>query len=302
MKKLLLAFSGIVLTVQLNAQTELLTLAENKLHGPVRSVATNSNILEEKFGEWETGSVRWTETAEFNKEGLLTSSSRKESKFETSLHFSYNKKSQLTQWKKVYGQEKKKDKQSVRKYVYDDKGREIVLDFYGDDGALSWKEKKNYNENGLLKEVFTYNGDGTLALHSVYAYDNLKRLQSVTQKNSKKDIVKTTEFEYDEDGNRTGETTYDKFSNTKANTVWVYKNGIQLSETKTTTNSTRKRSEQREFNKAGYEISYSDLDNFSNKTVYTYDSHNNWITATVTFKNFERKNAGYRTVREIKYY
>ena len=302
MKKVLLAFSGLLLILQLNAQTELLTLAENKLQGPVRSVATNVNWLVEKFGEWETASVYWNETAEFSKAGLLISSSKEESKFKTKNKFSYNKKNQLAQWKEVFGKEKEKEKQYVRKYVYDANGRETELNFYGDDGELSWKEKKHYNEDGLLEEVFLYGGGGSLITHSVYTYNDSKRLQSVTAKNLKKETTRLSEYEYDGDGNRTGEETYDRNSNTKKTFVWVYENGVRVSETKTTIGSNGKRTEQIGFNKDGHETSLSDLDNYNRRTVYTYDSHNNWVTATFTFKNYEGKNAGYRMVREIDYY
>jgi hypothetical protein len=302
MKKSLLAFPGLLLILQLNAQTGLLTLAENKLHGPVRSVATNVNWLVEKFGEWETASVYWNETAEFNKAGLLTSSSKEESTFRSKNSFSYNKKNQLAQWKEVFGKQKEKQKQYVRKYVYDANGREIELNFYGDDGGLSWKEKKHYHEDGSLKEVFLYGGEGSLITHSVYTYNDSEKLQSVTAKNSKKETVRLSEYEYDEDGNRTGEVTYDKNSNTMKTFVWVYENGARVSETKTTTGSNGKRAEQIEFNKEGNETSLSNLDNYHRKTVYTYDSRNNWITATFTFKNYEGKKTGYRMVREINYF
>ena len=160
MKKIFLAFSGLILILQLKAQTELLTLADNKLHGPVRSVATNVNWLVEKFGEWETAEVRWNETAEFNKAGLLTSSYKWEVKYEIKNNFSYNRKNQLDQWKETFGKENEKKKQYIKKYVYDANGRQIELKFYGDEGDLSWMEKRHYNVDGSLKEIFKYGGEG----------------------------------------------------------------------------------------------------------------------------------------------
>jgi hypothetical protein len=302
MNKIFLVLLAFFPILQVNAQTDLLTLAENKLHGPVRSVVTNVHWLVEKFGDWENASEYWKETAEFNKAGLLTASSKNESKFESSNSFSYNKKNQLTQWKDVFGKEGEKKKHYVRKYVYDANGKETEVNFYGEDGDLLWKEKKFYREDGLLKEIFTYSGDGDLITHTAYTYNDSKTLQSIIQKNSKKETVKTNEFEYDGKGNRVKEVTYDSYTKIKKIFIWTYDNGIRATQKTTIIDSKRERNEFFTFNKYGNEISLSDLEKYKRETVYTYDSHDNWITATFSFKNYEGKESRYRIVREIKYY
>lgn len=302
-KQLLLLLLFCSALLQTHAQTELLTLAENKLHGPVKSVVTKAHWMKEMFGELEPSGFYFAESLSFNKEGFVTFSSREENNgYKTEYNFKYDRNNRLTQKNWEYGKAKEKKKYNW-KLVYDAQGLQTETNTYGDKGELASKQKMKYRDDGQLKQVINYNSDGNVNVRIEYAYNDNNLLTTITTYNREDKVIKKVESAYDSDGHKVNEETKEFIGKygTDIWYAWRYLDGKKVVESKITVNDNKKRQYSKTFDEWGNVIKEVEASGTIITTVYTFDSNNNWITATSSWKGFDGP-VNYRKVREIKYY
>ena len=128
-------------------------------------------------------------------------------------------------------------------YLYDKKGRLVVIREYSPDGTLAYKRLLNYNVQGRPNQWSHYAGESKLIATEVYLYDHEKRTTTVSRDKSKTvffynekgwwtkrmvyladgSIEDHTTFEHDDKGNVTKETKYDKQGNYLYANLFTYK-------------------------------------------------------------------------------
>ncbi|MCG2614579.1 hypothetical protein LZZ85_09815 [Terrimonas sp. NA20] len=298
----LIAFSFLLL-LHMQAQTELLTIAENNLKGSVKSATIKAHWMKEMFGELEPDGFYFGESCAFNKEGLLTTSTREENfDYGKVYSFRYDKNNRLSVKKSEFGKAKEK-KHYTWKPVYDADGKEIEVNMYDEKDKLNWRQKIKYREDGQIKESVYYDGEGDLSSRLEYIYNSKNQLTSTTSYNKDDKVFRRVTAEYDEQGNKVKEEIKEfagKYG-TDVSYTWEYANGKKIAEFKTTVNDNKVKKYSSEFDQWGNVIREVGASGTVITTVYTFDSYNNWVTATSSWKGFNGP-AVYRKVREIKYY
>ncbi|MET0461861.1 MAG: hypothetical protein ABW007_01850 [Chitinophagaceae bacterium] len=301
--RLFLIISSCLLLLRTQAQTELLTLAENDLKGSVRSATIKAHWMKEMFGELEPQSFYFSESCSFSKEGLLTESVREENfDYKKEYSFKYDKSNKLIFKRSEFGKAKEK-KHYTWKPVYDQQGREIELNMYDEKDKLNSKHKIKYRDDGQPLSSVYYNGDGDVSTRLEYVYNSQHQLISTTSYNRDDKVFRKKTAEYDETGNKIKEEIKEfagKYG-TDVSYSWKYANGKKLSEFKTTVNDNKVKKYSLEFDQWGNVIREVTASGTVITTEYTFDSNNNWITATSSWKGFDGP-AVYRKVREIRYY
>jgi hypothetical protein len=302
-KQLLLLLLCCSALLQTHAQTELLTIAENKLNGPVKSAVTKAHWMKEMFGELEPSSFYFSESLSFNKDGLTTLSTREENNgYKIEYNFKYDRDNRLIQKNQEYGKEKEKKKYTW-KFVYDAQGRQTETNTYGDKNELASKQKMKFRDDGKLREAVNYNSDGDVNVRIEYIYNDKNLLTAVTTYNREEKVIKKAESAYDSDGNKTNEE-IKEFVGKYGTDIWYawrYIGGKKIVEVKMTLNDNKKRQYSKTFDEWGNVIKEVEASGTIITTVYTFDSNNNWITATSSWKGIDGP-VNYRKVREIKYY
>lgn len=292
--------AAILMSITLPAQTEIGTAAGNKLNGPVKSVTTSVNWLKEMFGELEISRPYYKEAMHFDKAGRITGSTWSEDIFERSYRFEYNKKGLLKE--KTYTHKTGKKSQSMRyTFVHDDAGKQTEEDFFSTSGKFAWKKKFHY-EDGNLKQIIHYNEDGGKSITEDFVYEE-GHLSKHVFTNSMKEVYKTVVYKYDSSGQLTREDLYEKKGSDYAMTsvVRVVRDGRIVSETTTISEKGKHKNKVQEFDAWGNVVKLVEVSGTVYTTVYTFDQHNNWITATTSFKGFDGP-AHFRKDRTILYY
>jgi YD repeat-containing protein len=304
MKKQWFLFAlSVMLLLQTHAQTELLTLAENKFNGPVKSATTKAHWMKEMFGELEIDRLYFNEYFAFNKDGLLTASSKEESNYyKKESSYKYDENNRLIQKKEEYGKEKEKKHHSW-KLVYDAQGRETEQNFFDDKGKFYWKHKLKYQEDGKLKESVYYNGEGDVSVRLEYSYSSPGQLISTKTYNPSGKTIKTITAAYDKEGNKIKEEINEEAGKYSSDITrnWTYSNGRKTRESKRSFSNNTERLTIEEFDQWGNVIKRIEPSGTVLTTTYIFDSYNNWITATCSWEGSNGP-VTYRQVREIKYY
>jgi hypothetical protein len=302
-KTSLLIAIAFLLILRTHAQTDLLTLAENDLKGAVKSATIKAHWMKEMFGELEPKSFYFGESCSFNKEGLLTESLREENfDYKKEYSFKYDKNNKLIFKRSEFGKEKEK-KHYTWKPVYDQQGREIELNMYDEKDKLNSKHKIKYRDDGQIQSSVYYNGDGDVSARLEYVYNSRDQLISTTSYNRDDKVFRKETAEYDEKGNKIKQE-IKEFAGKYGTDIlysWKYTNGKKTSEFKTTVNDSKTKKYSLEFDQWGNVIREVTASGTVITTVYTFDSNNNWITATSSFNGFDGPTV-YRKVREIRYY
>jgi YD repeat-containing protein len=90
---------------------------------------------------------------------------------------------------------------------------------YNDDGSVSRRTEREYNEQGTLKRETTYDGEGSLVYHSEYSNfgETVKKRYLDGWGN-----IYWEEYEYDNQGNQTKCITYNSDSSVKEWVEYIY--------------------------------------------------------------------------------
>jgi YD repeat-containing protein len=281
-----------------SAQLKKIDRSTNNLQGPVKSVTTVYFRAEEKFGDLTKQFKEMTETEEYNKDGLLTSSKLVAGSSTEKISYKYDKAGNLI--------ERKKDEDgeiTTIQAVYNAENKETEVNTFDKTGALETKLKKKYDAQGLLLSANLYNGDGTLREKEIFTYDSNQHV-------SKKSIV-TAEgkersyilYSYTAKGLLKEEIVF-TFDELLSFVYWVYqydnKDRLILKK-KSLPDATNFEDTKIEYDAFGNPINEYTNDKNYQKDKYTYDNRNNWTVSLREWFYLLNKRK-YFVERTIKYY
>lgn len=280
------------------SQLKKIDRSTNNLIGPVKSTTTVYHRAEEKFGDLTKQFVQMTETEEYNKDGLLTSSKLVIGSSVTKTTYKYDRSNNLI--------EKKEDEDgdvTLMQAIYNAEGKETELNTFDKKGALETKLKKKYNEQGQLITASLYNGDGTLREKETFSYDEKKQLKEKSTSNEKGEEKKLSKYKFNEKGLLLEEIA---FTYGELISFVYYVNKYDDKDRLVLKKKSLPDNQSFEDTKIEYDLQGNVINEFTNagnyqKDKYTYDSRNNWITSLREW-SYLKNNRKYIIERTVKYY
>jgi hypothetical protein len=288
----------LALSISATAQLKKIDRSTNNLQGPVKSTTTVYHRAEEKFGELTKQFVQMTETEEYNKEGLLTSSKLVIGSSITKTTYKYDKANNLIEKKEDEGGDI-----TLMQAIYNADGKEVELNTFDNKGVLETKLKKKYDEQGQLITANLYNGDGTLREKETFVYDEQKQLKEKTTSNAKGAEKKMSSYKFNGKGLLLEEIA---FTYEELISFVYYINEYDDKDRVILKKKSLPDNENFEDTKIEYDPYGNIINEFTNsenyqKDKYTYDSRNNWITSLREWYYLKNKRK-YIVERTVKYY